>query len=90
MTSSDEHLESLKAKWRAVARYRVFRSGWYPERKKLILATSLTYEEAQRRAAEEYELLRQTDRRVRGRFGDDIVTFELENKATLDGMRGAP
>ncbi|HQR21082.1 MAG TPA: hypothetical protein PLZ79_09095 [Burkholderiales bacterium] len=88
MTAADERLESLKAKWRAVARYRVFRSGWYPERKKLILATSLTYEEAQRRAAEEYELLRKTDPRVRGRFADDTIEVELENTAMLDRMRG--
>lgn len=89
MTSPDECLERLTADWRAVARYRVYRAGWYPEKTKVILATDLSFEEAQRRAAEEYEVLKNRDPRVQGRFGDDVVGFELENKAPLDRIRGA-
>lgn len=89
MTSVDECLERLTAEWRAVARYCVYRAGWYPEKKKVILASGLCFEEAQRRAAEEIELLKQRDPRVQGRFGDDVVGIELENKATLDRTRGA-
>lgn len=83
MTTIDECLERLRAEWRAVARYRVYRAGWYPEKTKVILASGLGYEDARRRAGEESELLKLSETRVQGRFGDDIVGFELENGSML-------
>jgi hypothetical protein len=79
MTTIDEQLERLRAEWQAVARYRVYIGGWYPIKKKIVLATGLRWHEARRRAAEEYELLKRRDPEVRGRIGDDCVELELEN-----------
>lgn len=85
----DEELERLKAAWRDKARYRVFISGWHPAPKRIVIAKGLRFEEARRRAAAEYEALKSRDPKVRGRFGDDLVQFELENKADLDSERTA-
>lgn len=79
MTSIDENLEEMRAAWQAVARYRVYIDGWYPIKKKVVLATGLRWDEARRRAAEQYQLLKQRNPEVRGRIGDDSVALELEN-----------
>lgn len=79
MTSIDEQLERLRADWQAVARYRVYIDGWYPIKKKVVVATGLRWDEARRRASEEYELLKQRDPEGQGRFGSDCVGLELEN-----------
>jgi hypothetical protein len=89
MSTIDETLRRLTEEWRAVARYRVFISTWFPEKTKTVLASGLSYERAVQRAAGEYELLRQRDPEVRGRFADPSVEIELDNREELDARRRA-
>lgn len=87
MTALDDELERLRTAWGAVARYRVYRSSWYPTKAKVIIESGLSYDVAKQRAADEYERVKKTDPNMQGRFGDDFIGFELENKAELDAGR---
>jgi hypothetical protein len=87
MSALDDELERLRTAWSAVARYRVYRSSWCPTKAKVIIESGLSYGAAMQRAADEYGRLKRTDPKMQGRFGDDFIGFELENKAELDAGR---
>jgi hypothetical protein len=85
--SVEQVLVEAEAERRAIARYRVYVSTWYPSKSKIVLASGLGLEEAKQRAADEFRLLKARDPNVQGRFTDPVVNFELENKEAVDAAR---
>ena len=83
MSNVDAELDRLRREWRTRARYRVIVAHWVGGVRKDVLATALDYEAASKLADDEAALRRAAAGRG-VRFGDPVVSFELERRSPED------